>query len=61
MENTANDLSACVEDVQEALDNNLTFAEFKEQLSSDYERRGFDKLVELCKDFIDAVESFEHQ
>jgi hypothetical protein len=56
-ENTNNDLRDCINALQEAIDESVDIAEFEKSLSSDYERRGFQSLVESCREFLEAYEA----
>lgn len=58
-ENTARDLGDCLDTLAEARDNFTTLAEFQENLSSDYERRGFDKLLAFAQELVELANSME--
>jgi hypothetical protein len=58
-ENTANDFKDCLDTLREACSDGLTVKEFMDDLSSDYERRAFTRLVIMAKKFADAFEQME--
>jgi hypothetical protein len=57
-ENTAGDLSQCVEDVREANDNCLTMREFLSDMSK-YEAPSVEALYEQSKEFIREYEKLK--
>lgn len=56
-ENTASDMADCLNALARGLNEGQTIAQFKEELSSDYERIGFQRLINLCQDFLEAIEN----
>lgn len=58
-ENTVDDMRACLFDLQEAAENGLTFDQFLQQLSSDYERDSVRRMVALLQDMTEAFDNLE--
>ena len=58
-ENTAADMQRCVSALNDALDAGLTFEEFLEDLSSDYEREGTRRLLSLAVDLLAAADDLK--
>ena len=46
-ENTASDMQQCIDTLEEAVENGLSYDQFLEGLSSDYEKRAIPRLAEL--------------
>jgi DNA polymerase III delta prime subunit len=55
-ENTVGDMRQCLDTLQEAAKNGLSFDQFMERLSSGYERAAVRKMAELLQDMADAFE-----
>ena len=55
-ENTASAMQQCFDTLQEAVDNGLSFDQFMERLSSDYERSGARRMADLMLDMAGAFE-----
>lgn len=55
-ENTTGDMQDCLYDLMEAVDNGLSFEQFMEKLSSDYERNAVRRMAGLLQDMADAFE-----
>ncbi len=58
-ENTSNDLSQCIGELQDAVDNGVSTTDFKNNLSSSYERAGFESLVEQCRSLLELIEAMD--
>lgn len=58
-ENTVLDLQACLNDLEEALDEGKTLQEFIDSRSSEYESRAVMRLIDLCQQVADTYEEFE--
>jgi len=58
-ENTATDFKQCLDTLREACSDGLTVKEFLDNLSTDYERRAFTRLVIMSKLFADAFEEMK--
>jgi len=54
-ENTSNDLTDCQCAIEDALNDEVSFVEFIEDMS-EYERRAVRRMYRQCKDFIEAYE-----
>lgn len=55
-ENTSGDMSDCLNDLMEAVDNGLSFEQFMKNLSSDYERNAVRRMAGLLQDMAEAFE-----
>ena len=58
-ENTAGDLSQCIATVGNAVDDDMSFQDFVDSLSSDHEVWAFDRLYRNCKAFVKAYEEMK--
>lgn len=52
--NTGPDIIDCTNAVREAMDDDKTIEQFRQELSSKSERAAFDRMRDYCQDFIDA-------
>lgn len=59
-ENTASDLSDCLDAIEEAYENGVTMEQFKKSLS-DYELMGFHRLMSNCEALLNAVTELEER
>ena len=57
-ENTANDLSACLQDLED-FEGDLN--EFAMQLNSEYERAALHRLIGLCQGVVNVVKILDHE
>ena len=55
-ENTATDFSACLNDLEKAIDEGMSESDFLSQLSSDYERRSYQHLVDMAAELLELVD-----
>lgn len=53
-ENTANNMADCISAINDAIDDGTSIADFKKNLSSDYERTAFERFLKMCNDFRDV-------
>lgn len=60
-ENTKNDMSNCVNDLQTADIDEIGFAEFMNGLSSNYERDAVSWLYEMAKDYVTLYEALSER
>ena len=58
-ENTANDMNDCLNDLVEAVDAGLSMAQFMDRLSSVYERRSVQRMIDLLGQLSEAFEQLE--
>ena len=58
-ENTAADLQQCLSMLDEADNEDLTLEEFIASRSSDYERAGVRRVIQLAQDILDLAEAME--
>ena len=58
-ENTAGDMNDCLNDLIEAVDVGLSTAQFMDRLSSVYERRSVQRMIDLLGQMSEAFEQLE--
>jgi DnaJ-domain-containing protein 1 len=58
-ENTAGDMNDCLNDLIEAVDSGLSTAQFMDRLSSVYERRSVQRMIDLLGQMSEAFEQLE--
>ncbi len=58
-ENTAGDMNDCLNDLIEAVDSGLSMAQFMDRLSSVYERRSVQRMIDLLGQMSEAFEQLE--
>jgi DnaJ-domain-containing protein 1 len=58
-ENTANDMNDCLNDLVDAVDAGLSMAQFMDRLSSVYERRSVQRMIDLLGQLSEAFEQLE--
>ena len=58
-ENTAGDMNDCLIDLVEAVDAGLSMAQFMDRLSSVYERRSVQRMIDLLGQLSEAFEQLE--
>ena len=58
-ENTANDMNDCLNDLVDAVDAGLSMAQFMDRLSSAYERRSVQRMIDLLGQLSEAFEQLE--
>ena len=58
-ENTASDMAVCLLDVVDAVDAGLSMAQFMDRLSSVYERRSVQRMIDLLGQMSEAFEQLE--
>jgi hypothetical protein len=58
-ENTASDMSQCLETLVEAVESGLSYDQFLAKLSSDYERRAIPRLAELLLSMGEVFEQLQ--
>lgn len=57
-ENTSNDMSDCLDALREAVEEDeQTPSQFAAGLGSEHERRAYDRLVSMCRAFVELAES----
>jgi dGTP triphosphohydrolase len=55
-ENTASDMQYCLNDLEEAVQSGMSFDQFMERLSSDYERSAVRRMADLLQSMAEAFE-----
>jgi DnaJ-domain-containing protein 1 len=55
-ENTTGDMNDCLNDLIEAVDSGLSMAQFMDRLSSVYERRSVQRMIDLLGQMSEAFE-----
>jgi len=58
-ENTAGDMNDCLNDLIEAVDVGLSTAQFMDRLSSVYERRSVQRMIDLLGQMSEAFEQLD--
>jgi DnaJ-domain-containing protein 1 len=58
-ENTTGDMNDCLNDLIEAVDSGLSMAQFMDRLSSVYERRSVQRMIDLLGQMSEAFEQLE--
>jgi DnaJ-domain-containing protein 1 len=58
-ENTAGDMNDCLNDLVDAVDAGLSMAQFMDRLSSAYERRSVQRMIDLLGQLSEAFEQLE--
>jgi len=58
-ENTAGDMNDCLIDLVDAVDAGLSMAQFMDRLSSVYERRSVQRMIDLLGQLSEAFEQLE--
>ncbi len=58
-ENTAGDMNDCLNDLIEAVDSGLSMAQFMDRLSSVYERRSVQRMIDLLGQMSEAFEQLD--
>jgi len=58
-ENTAGDMNDCLIDLVDAVDAGLSMAQFMDRLSSSYERRSVQRMIDLLGQLSEAFEQLE--
>lgn len=54
-ENTVADMRDCINALSEAVDSGLSFAQFEERLSSDYERRAINDMMHQAEFMVELL------
>ena len=58
-ENTVGDMNDCLTDLVDAVDAGLSMAQFMDRLSSVYERRSVQRMIDLLGQLSEAFEQLE--
>ena len=58
-ENTVGDMNDCLNDLVDAVDAGLSMAQFMDRLSSVYERRSVQRMIDLLGQLSEAFEQLE--
>jgi hypothetical protein len=60
-ENTYHDVADCLSAVEEALEEGVSYTEFRKKLSSESERQAFDLMRSYCEDFIEKYDELKEE